>query len=302
MLKMRFVFFLMLFSSLVFGQNKTPFKKFDEANRAEYVLKRKTIQASKSSRLEKINLRIQLASRYKEQDDLISALEDKISNQGESAQLLYFLGGANGIKALQVNRMFSVSYVKAMLKNFKRALALDPNHLPALEAYIESLSMVPSLIGGDIDKAKVLAKRLMELDQVKAYFSFAFIATAEAKKSQAKGYYKKAFDLLEKQSFCSQNLSDYFAQHSMNFSYKIAEDSVLNKLSPAIGLCAIDYFIDNQTPFYNIPLEWAYYQKAQLLDLVGDKDQALLMTQQALSINPNFKLGQALQTKQQKAL
>lgn len=299
---MRFVFFLMLFSSLVFGQNKTPFKKFDEANRAEYVLKRKTIQASKSSRLEKINLRIQLASRYKEQDDLISALEDKISNQGESAQLLYFLGGANGIKALQVNRMFSVSYVKAMLKNFKRALALDPNHLPALEAYIESLSMVPSLIGGDIDKAKVLAKRLMELDQVKAYFSFAFIATAEAKKSQAKGYYKKAFDLLEKQSFCSQNLSDYFAQHSMNFSYKIAEDSVLNKLSPAIGLCAIDYFIDNQTPFYNIPLEWAYYQKAQLLDLVGDKDQALLMTQQALSINPNFKLGQALQTKQQKAL
>ena len=299
---MRFVFFLMLFSSLVFGQYKTPFKKFDEANRAEYVLKKKTIQASKSSRLEKINLRIQLASRYKEQDDLISALEDKISNQGESAQLLYFLGGANGIKALQVNRMFSVSYVKAMLKNFKRALALNPNHLPALEAYIESLSMVPSLIGGDIDKAKVLAKRLMQLDQVKAYFSFAFIATAEAKKSQAKDYYKKAFDLLEKQSFCSQNLSDYFAQHSMNFSYKIAEDSMLNKLSPAIGLCAIDYFIDNQTPFYNIPLEWAYYQKAQLLDLLGDKDQALLMTQQALSINPNFELGQALQTKQQKGL
>lgn len=299
---MRFVFFLMLFSSLVFGQNKTPFKKFDEANRAEYVLKKKTIQASKSSRLEKINLRIQLASRYKEQDDLISALEDKISNQGESAQLLYFLGGANGIKALQVNRMFSVSYVKAMLKNFKRALALNPNHLPTLEAYIESLSMVPSLIGGDIDKAKVLAKRLMKLDQVKAYFSFAFIAIAEAKKSQATDYYKKAFDLLEKQSFCSQNLSEYFAQHSMNLSYKIAEDSVLNNLSPAIGLCAIDYFIDKQSPVYNIPLEWAYFRKAQLFVAMGEKEQALLEIKNALSINPYFQWAKDLQTKQQKAL
>ena len=77
---------------------------------------------------------------------------------------------------------------------------------------------------------------------------------------------------------------------------------MLNKLSPVIGLCSIYYFIDKQSSVYNIPLEWAYFRKAQLLDFLGDKDQALLMTKQALSINPNFELGQALQTKQQKAL
>ena len=89
-------------------------------------------------------MRLQLASKYKVQDDLIKALEEKNRLQGESAQLRYLLGGANGIKALQVNKMFSITYVKAMLENFKRAM-LDPNHLPALEAYIESLCMVHPL-------------------------------------------------------------------------------------------------------------------------------------------------------------
>lgn len=292
---MRLVFFLMFISGLVLGQEKAPFKQFDEANKKEYSSQKKAIVQSKSTALVKINLRLQLASKYKVQDDLIKALEEKIRLQGESAQLRYLLGGANGIKALQVNKMFSITYVKAMLENFKRAIILDPNHLPALEAYIESLCMVPSLIGGDIEKAKQFATQLMRLDPVQGSFALGFIASKETTDAQAKQYFSKAFNLLEQQSFCSQNLEEYFAKSSMNLPYKIAETSTAYQLSPATGLCAINYFIEQFTPYSNIPLEWAYFQKAKLLFALGKINASRLAIKASLEINPAFEIAKKWQ-------
>ncbi len=299
---MRLVFFLLFLSPLVFGQEKAPFRQFNKANKSTYIQQKKAISSAEISPEEKINQRIQLASKYKAQDDLIAAFEAKIALLGENAQLRYLLGGSNGIKALQVNRMLSVSYVKEMLFNFERALVLDPSHLPALEAYIESLCMVPALLGGDLAKAKELAARLKSIDQVQAYFSLGFIAAVEQNNALATDHYKKAFNLLEEQFFCAQNLTDFFAKSAMNFPYKIAEISNAHQLSPAIGLCAINYFIEQQTPFYTLPLEWAYFQKAQLLASLGKNDAALIEMEKALEINPNFELGKSWQTKQQKAL
>ena len=67
----------MFISGLVLGQEKAPFKQFDEANKNEYSTQKKAIVQSKSTALEKINLRLQLASKYKVQDDLIKALEER---------------------------------------------------------------------------------------------------------------------------------------------------------------------------------------------------------------------------------
>ena len=75
---MRCIFFLIFISGLAFGQEKAPFKQFDEANKKEYSSQEKAIEQSRNTALEKINLRILLASKYKAQDDLIVALKDKI--------------------------------------------------------------------------------------------------------------------------------------------------------------------------------------------------------------------------------
>ena len=103
---MRCIFFLIFISGLAIGQEKAPFKQFDEANKKEYSSQEKAIGQSKNTALEKINLRILLSSKYKAQDDLIVALEDKIKLQGENAKLRYLLGGANGIKAWGVKAFY----------------------------------------------------------------------------------------------------------------------------------------------------------------------------------------------------
>ena len=292
---MRLVFFLMFNSGLVLGQDKAPFKQFDQVNKNEYTLQKKAIVQSNSSVLEKINLRLRLASKYKAQDDLIAALKDKIELQGESAQLRYLLGGANGIKALQVNKMFSIPYVKAMLYNFERSLALDSTYIPALEAYIESLCMVPSLLGGDIEKAKRLAKDLLALDEVQGHFAFGFIAKAEEEEERAKAHYSKALKQLEKNLFCSQELKKYFAPFSMNYPYKIAEKSLEYQQAFEVGQCSIEYFIEQHTPFYNLPLEWAHYQNAQLLYALGKIKAATFAIKESLEINPAFELAKKWQ-------
>ena len=286
---MRFAFFLIFFSVFVLGQEKAPFLQFDLANKTRYVQQKRAIEQLPSGSSEKINLRIRLASRYKAQEDLIAALENKLDIQGENVQLRYLLGGANGIKALQVNKMFSIPYVNAMLENFEQALTLDSKHLPALEAYVEALCMVPSLLGGDRNMAKQYAKQLKELDPVQGFFAMGFIASIEEQNKQAKDYFKKAFETLETQSFCTQKLADYFMKSSMNFPYKMAEISTAYQLSPEIGLCAINYFIDQYSPFDTLPLEWAYFQKAQLLIALGKKPAASLALKESLAINPAFE-------------
>ena len=75
----------------------------------------------------------------------------------------------------------------------------------------------------------------------------------------------------------------------MNFAYKIAEISTTYQLSPEIGLCAINYFIDQYSPYYNLPLEWAYFQKAQLLDALGQITAASDVLKESLEINPAFE-------------
>lgn len=280
---MRLLIFLLL-STVIHAQSSTPFLTFEKNEM--YISKRKQIEVSENTRLEKVTAQIVLAATYKNQDDLIEALSKKIEISGETAPLRYRLGGANGIKALQITKFFSIPYVKAMLKNFHRAVAIDSTYTPAIEAIVESLCKVPTVLGGDLSRAKKYAELLSRQNRVEGLFAKGFIAHHE--KREAIGFYKKAFEILEKNDFCQQDLEVYFQTKSLNFPYKIAEISVTYQLHPSIGICAIDYFIANTNAFYNLPMEWVYYRKGQLLQQLGNKKGALQSAKKALEINPNF--------------
>ena len=281
---MRLSVIALLFSFYLHGQSATPFLTFESSN--AYDLKREQIETSHTSKLDKITARIELAATYKNQDHLIEALEEKIKLSGESAPLRYRLGGANGIKALQVAKFFSIPYVKQMLKNFHRAVAIDSTYTPAIEAVIESLCKVPTVLGGDSARAKKYAEILYRQDRVEGYFAKGFIASQE--KKNALFFYQKAFEVLVEDDFCQRDLKHYFELKSLNFPYKIAEISATYELYPLIGICAIDYFIANKTPFYNLPMEWSYFWKGQLLQQLGKKKEAFQSINKALEINPNF--------------
>ncbi len=276
-----------------FRPRKTPFKQFNPENKRLIQKQSEQLNNKIVPLTEQLQERIELASRYQHQEDLIKGLEQKINLVGENARLRYLLGGANGIKALEVSKLFSIPFVKAMLFNFERSIALNPLYLPAYEAYIESLSMVPSLLGGSLDKARQLANKLMEKDKIQAFFALGFIAASQGEKEQANTLYVKGLELLEQKGFCDQNLTDFFSNSSMNYPYKIAEKSANQQQASQVGLCAINYFIEQYSPFHNLPLEWAYYQKARLLHQLNNSSAAKIAIEKALSINANFNIGKS---------
>jgi len=81
----------------------------------------------------------------------------------------------------------------------------------------------------------------------------------------------------------------------MNLPYKMAETSTIYQLFPSIGLCAINHFIERFTLYDNIPLEWAYFQKAQLLYALGKTNDATLAIKESLEINPVFDVAKKWQ-------
>lgn len=280
-----FVFFLFVFAAS-YSQERPPFERFNPKDKAIYLRALNELEKTTTNALEKNQKHIKLASQFNNQDDLITALENKLALQGETAHLRYLLGGANGIKATQISKFLSFPYVKAMLRNFERSVAIDSTYTPALEAYIESLCMVPDLLGGDLDKAVFLADHLERLSPVEGLFSKGFIAQHQGKVGSV--FYAEAFALLSTVGFCHSDLSSYFADKSMNFAYKVAEVSAHFKLSPALGLCAINHFLKHRTPYDNIPIEWIYFRKGQLHLLLEENELADKNFKKALKINPKL--------------
>lgn len=287
--------FMGLLGWMVTAQERPIFMAFDESRQAAYQQEQAQLDQQDLSPLAYVDQKIYIASSYKQLDDLIAALEEKITLTSENAALCYYLGGVNGMKALSVYRLFALPYVRAMLNNFKRSLQLDPTYTPAIEAYIEALCLVPAIIGGSVEKANELSAQLIELSLVEGYFSKGFIAKHLRKDKEAIKAYSRAFDQLEDIGFCQLDPTVFFENKSLNFSYKIAEVSAHYTLSPAIGLCAIDYFIAQATPLYTIPLEWAYYRKAQLQLKLGQVAEAALSLKKALAINPSFELAKTIE-------
>ena len=275
---------------LLCSQTMPPYLRFDDHQKPRYEEALERLLDSLEPPLAQIDARIALAGRFKQQEDLIQVLEEKINRSGENARLCYLLGGAHGIRALEISRFRSLPHVRNMLYYFKRSIALDSTYIPAYEAAVEALCKVPSVIGGSVEEAQAYAQQLQAISPSAGLFSHAFILVQKGEAVAAAAAYKNAFQALEDDIEKEGDAAAYFNRFSMNFPYKIAVLSREQNQSFALGLQAIDYFIDQARPGYNLPLEWAYYHKGKLHQQLGEQDKALAAFDKSLSINPSFEL------------
>ena len=127
------------------------------------------------SEIEMIKKEILVASKFRDLKKVILLLNRQIEIEGESPDLLYQLGGTNGILAFKKKNLFSITYLNEMLECFSKALDLDPTHIPTLEAYIDVLYSLPKILGGDKKKAYRLAEKLTQISKINGYLSTATI-------------------------------------------------------------------------------------------------------------------------------
>ena len=287
----------MLFVLNLYSQNESPFEnlnfiKIISANNNEiYEQEVDKLKNDKTSELDIIKKQIVLATKYGDLTKVLKLLNKQIDIEGESPYLLYRLGGINGILASKKNFM-SIIYLNEMMKKFSRALDLNPNHIPTLEAYIDALQNAPIFFGGDKRKAKNLAERLIKISKIDGLLSMAMIYYKNQNNEMFKFYLNNFFNELSSLSICEiENLKVYFSKKSNDFPIKISQVSSFFEREVDSALCALNFYLSSsnfQKNFYS--LEWIYYLKSKLLFLNGNLDESMKLIKLSLDINPDFEL------------
>ena len=287
----------MLFVLNLYSQNESPFENLNfikiisPNNNEIYEQEVDKLKNDKTSELDIIKKQIVVATKYGDLTKVLKLLNKQIDIEGESPYLLYRLGGINGILASKKNFM-SIIYLNEMMKKFSRALDLNPNHIPTLEAYIDALQNAPIFFGGDKKKAKNLAERLIKISKIDGLLSMAMIYYKNQNNEMFKFYINDFFNELSSLSICEiENLKVYFSKKSNDFPIKISQVSSFFEREVDSALCALNFYLSSsnfQKNFYS--LEWIYYLKSKLLFLNGKPEESMKLIKLSLDINPDFEL------------
>ena len=124
-------FFFFLFFLNLYSQKESPFenlnfiKNISNTNNETYKQELDKLITEEVSEIDIIKKQILVAKKYRDLKKIILLLNRQIEIEGENPDLLYQIGGTNGILALQKKNFFSIIYLNEMLESFSKALDLE---------------------------------------------------------------------------------------------------------------------------------------------------------------------------------
>ena len=291
-----FFFFLTILN--LYSQKESPFESLNfikiisDNNNEIYKRELDKLRTNEASEIDIIKKEIFVATKFRDLKKVTELLNRQIEIEGESPDLLYQLGGTNGILASQKKSFSSIIYLNEMLKSFSKALDLDPYHIPTLEAYIDALYSVPKILGGDKKKAIKLAERLNQISKIDGHLSMAMIYFKNENNEMSNFYLNIFFEELSSLSICgSENAKKFFSKKANNFPIKISQITSFFGKEVDSGLCALNYYIESSNFKKNLySLEWIYYLKSKLTFLNGNREESMKLIKLSLELNPDFEL------------
>lgn len=242
----------------------------------------------------------------KKWDDAIDAYKKLVDAKPNIANYHYKYGGVLGMKALSVSKFKAAGLIGDLKNAFLKAAELDPNHIDTRWALVELYMQLPGIIGGSKKKALQFANELQNLSAVDGYLAKGYIYEYDEEYTLAEENYKKAvqvggslnsyqkltniYELSNQPVKAIENTELTLASYKDNaLHYQIAKICAKNAIQLEKGLRHIDIFIANNSVNDAVPMEWAYYRKAQLLRLQNNTNEALKYIDKSLVIKPDFK-------------
>ena len=140
------------FSHLLIGQDQTPKATYDFEEDANYINKRENLidQIKIEPSLATFDSLTDWAFIHKDWETVLDFAPKAITLSATA--LCYFRwGGAAGFRSLEVSRIFALPYVGKMKDGFNKAHEIAPENKLILRALVETYSVLPTLLGGDIN-------------------------------------------------------------------------------------------------------------------------------------------------------
>jgi len=127
------------------------------------------------------------------------SLERAVAAQPESSTLHHWLGKAYGRRAETSNMMIAPGLATKARSHFEKAVALDGRNMEAINDLFTYYLEAPGFLGGGLDKAAQLAKRIEATDPVEHHYALAQLAEKRKELKTAEMHFRRAADLAPRQ-------------------------------------------------------------------------------------------------------
>lgn len=240
-------------------------------------------------------------------DSAITEYKKLVDAKPLEANYHYKYGGALGMKALQVNKLVTLTIIGDVKEAFLTAAKLDSKHINTRWALVELYMQLPGIIGGSQSKSMQFANELEGLSKVDGYLAKGYIYEYDDAPNLAEKYYKMA--IAEGGSLtCYEKLSSFYEsanapgkaidniqksqdKHKRNaLHYQIGKVAAEYNLQLAKGEQCLHTYIENYSAEDGVPIAWANYRLAQIFKHLKNKEQAIKYIDLAISELPKIKI------------
>jgi tetratricopeptide (TPR) repeat protein len=108
--------------------------------------------------------------------EAIASLERAVSEDSRNSDYHDWLGRAYGRLAERSSFITAIGHAKKTVREFERAVDLDASNLEALSDLFEFYLQAPGMVGGGMDKAENLARRMAGFHEAEGHWARARIA------------------------------------------------------------------------------------------------------------------------------
>jgi tetratricopeptide (TPR) repeat protein len=146
---------------------------------------------------------------YKKSTD---ALEKAVALNRTSSQLYMWLGRAYGRRAETASPFTASGYASKARKNFEESVELDLHNREAVGDLLDYYLGAPGFLGGGLNKAEDLARKVEAFDQPEGHYLLALVEDKRKHYDAAEQHFRQALELAPKEMYRVLQLARYLAK------------------------------------------------------------------------------------------
>jgi Flp pilus assembly protein TadD len=131
----------------------------------------------------------------------------------KSSVYFHWLGKAQGRRAETSSPLTAPVYASKARQAFETAVELDGRNIEAINDLFSYYLEAPGFLGGGLNKAAELAKRIQAIDPVEYHYALAQIADKRKDFNTAESHFRRAFELAPRQVGRIIDLAKYLSTH-----------------------------------------------------------------------------------------
>ena len=203
------IFPVVLFSSVAFPQSSAELIEAGHFKRARPLVEARLKSNANDAQANFEMGRIRRATG--DNDSAFTYAEKAVELDGGKAPYHAFLAEVTADAAQHASMLKAMGMVKTMRKELDAALALDPKNIEALTIYMMFYLKAPAMLGGDKNKAELMADDAVRANAVRGYLVKSRLASEEKATDRAEAMLRKAVEADPKHYGARVTLANFLA-------------------------------------------------------------------------------------------